>query len=42
MKTTHVLATLIAATLPLTTVLAEDTAKPEAGDQKKKNVPRWE
>jgi hypothetical protein len=35
MKTTHVLATLIAATLPLTTVLAEDTAKPAAGDQTK-------
>src|SRR5271167_2346439 len=35
MKTTHLLATLIAATLPLTAVLAEDTAKPAAGDQTK-------
>jgi hypothetical protein len=35
MKTTHVLATLIAATLPLTAVLAEDTAKPAVGDQTK-------
>jgi hypothetical protein len=35
MKTTHLLATLIAATLPLTAVLAEDTTKPVAGDQTK-------
>ena len=34
MKTTHLLATLIAATLPLTVVLAEDTAKTETTDQK--------
>ena len=34
MKTTHLLATLIAATLPLTAVLAEDTAKTETTDQK--------
>jgi hypothetical protein len=35
MKTTHLLATLIAATLPLTAVVAEDTAKPAAADQTK-------
>ena len=35
MKTTHLLATLIAATLPLTAVFAEDTAKPAAADQTK-------
>ena len=40
MKTTHVLATLIAATLPLTAVLAEDTAKPAAGDQTKEERPQ--
>ncbi len=34
MKTSHLLATLIAATLPLTAVLAEDTAKTETTDQK--------
>ena len=34
MKTTHLLAALIAATLPLTAVLAEDTAKTETTDQK--------
>jgi hypothetical protein len=34
MKTSHSLATLIAATLPLTAVLAEDTAKTETTDQK--------
>jgi uncharacterized membrane protein YkoI len=34
MKTTHLLATLIAATLPLIAVLAEDTAKPERIDRK--------
>ena len=34
MKTSHLLATLIAATLPLTVVLAEDTAKTETTDQK--------
>ena len=33
MKTTHLLAALVAATLPLT-VLAEDTAKTETTDQK--------
>jgi len=40
MKTTHLLATLIAATLPLTAVLAEDTAKPAAGDQTKEERPQ--
>ena len=34
MKTTYLLATLFAATLPLTAVLAEDTAKTETTDQK--------
>ncbi len=34
MKTTHLLAALIAATLPITAVLAEDTAKTETTDQK--------
>jgi hypothetical protein len=34
MKKTHLLATLIAATLPLTAVLAEDTPKTETTDQK--------
>jgi hypothetical protein len=34
MKTTHLLATLIAATLPLTTILAEETSQTETSDQK--------
>jgi hypothetical protein len=34
MKTTHLLAALIAATLPLTTILAEETSQTETSDQK--------
>ena len=34
MKTTQLLATLLAATLPLTAVIAEDTAKTDTTDQK--------
>ena len=34
MKTTHLLATLIAATLPLTAIPAEDTGQTETTDQK--------
>ena len=34
MKTTHLLATLLAATLPLTAVIAEDAAKTDTTDQK--------
>ena len=34
MKTTHLLATLIAATLPLTAILSEDTGQTETSDQK--------
>jgi hypothetical protein len=34
MKTTHLLATLIAATLPLAAILAEDPGKTETTDQK--------
>ena len=34
MKATHLLATLIAATLPLTAILAEDTSQTETSDQK--------
>jgi hypothetical protein len=34
MKTTHLLATLIAATLPLTVIPAEDTGQNETTDQK--------
>ena len=33
MKTTHLLATLIAATLPLAAIVAEDSGKTETGDQ---------
>ena len=33
MKTTHLLATLLAATLPLTAVVAEDSGKTETTDQ---------
>jgi uncharacterized protein (DUF3084 family) len=35
MKSTQVLAAIVAATLPFAIVSAEDTAKPDAGDQKK-------
>jgi len=38
MKTTHLLATLIAATLPLSFVIAEDTAKTETTDQKQEQT----
>lgn len=34
MKTTHLLATLLAATLPLTAIVAEDSGKTETTDQK--------
>ena len=34
MKTTHLLVTLMAATLPLTAISAEDTAQPQATDEK--------
>ena len=34
MKTTHLLATLIAATLPLAAIVAEDSGKTETTDQK--------
>ena len=34
MKTTHLLATLVAATLPLAAITAEDSAKTETTDQK--------
>ena len=34
MKTTHLLATLLVATLPLTAVVAEDSGKTETTDQK--------
>ena len=39
MKTTHLLATLIAATLPLTAVLAEDTAKTESVSNERRTFP---
>jgi hypothetical protein len=34
MRTTHLLATLIVATLPLTTIVAQDSGKTETSDQK--------
>ena len=34
MKTTHLLATLLAAALPLTAIVAEDSGKTETTDQK--------
>ena len=34
MKTTHLLATLIAATLPLAAIVAEDSGKTETADHK--------
>jgi uncharacterized membrane protein YeiB len=39
MKTTHLLATLVAATLPLAAIAAEDSSKTETTDQKQEQNP---
>ena len=39
MKTTHILATLVAATLPLAAITAEDSSKTETTDQKQEQNP---